>query len=302
MTYVLWSWALGALSILLSGTLTYIFVDKAGNFDFLIYTLATLIVLLPLAYVADRFYRKVEPEQKHGFPAVVMVLNAVIIFLVALAGLITAVIALLTMLVSPGDNSGKLITFMSAAVVATLGILLFLRIMRPAKLVAFPKLFPKIVLAIAGLTVVVSLIGPFGSEVSRRNDKLIESGLPNVNQAIQTYASNNKKLPDNLSSLSLYDKDARTLVNQNKVDYRIISQVAPPYSFNNTSGIGATILGSGSNLNGDRTGEYELCVTYKKERKATYDTGYVNSKTSINTDSHKAGRQCYDQTVTVYNY
>lgn len=310
LTYTLWSWALCALAILLSGVLTFWFVSKSYGYEFLIYSLAALIVLLPLAYFADKYYRKIEPDVKHGFPAVVMVLNAVIIFLVAIAGLITAVISLFTMFVSTDENSGKLIAFMSAGVVATLGMLLFFRIIRPPKYRAYVTKFPKIVVLITGVTIVMAFIGPFVREASRKSDKIIESGLPSVNTAVQDYARKNKKLPDDLSSLSPYNSDGKKLIEKNKVEYRIISQV--------NSG-GATILPLNSNslnsstsynrsVNNSNKGEYELCVTYSYEKKEEGYNDYYDDYSSrpesnyISTYTHKAGRQCYTQSVTIYRY
>lgn len=305
LTYALWSWALCALSILLSGVLTFYFVSKSNSYEFLIYTMATLLVLLPLAFFADRFYRKVEPDVKHGFPAVVMVLNAVIIFLVALAGLITAVISLFTMFLDSSENSGKLITFMSSGVVATLGILLFLRIIRPPKLRAFISKFPTIVVAIAGVAVLMTFIGPFTREVSRRADKLLESGLPSVNTAVQDYARKNKKLPDNLDGLNPYSKDGKQLIEQKKVEYRIISQISTaPSIINNNLNSGTRPSLNTTYTTTNQEGKYELCVTYAREKKEDdYNYGYSsNSSSYISTYNHKAGRQCYEQTARITSY
>lgn len=302
LTYALWAWALCALSILLSGVLTYFIIDKTGEYEFLIYTLATLLVLLPLAFIADRVYRKIEPPQKHGFAAVVMVLNAVIIFLIALGGIITAVIALFTLFINPGDSSGKVIAVMSASVVATLGILLFLRIMRPPKLRNFPKLFPYIVVIIAGLTVVLGMFGPFRAQVASRDDRLIEAGLPGVNDGIQNYARKNKQLPNNLSEIQVtYNDDAKQLISQNVIEYRVIAQPKAG------SGVSITENDKTESLTRNRIfsstpGKYELCVTYKQAKNSADNYQSTDSNSYISTYSHEAGRQCYTQTTNEYDY
>ncbi len=299
LTYALWSWTLCALTVLLSGVLTYFIVEKNGEYEFLIYTLATLVVLLPLAFIADRIYSKIEPLQKHGFAAVVMVLNAVLVFLIALGGIITAVIALFTLFINPGDSSSKVIIIISAGVVAAMGIMLFLRIMRPAKLQKFAKYFPYIVLIIAGLSVVAGMVGPFRAQVAGRQDKLIEEGLSSVNESIQTYQRKNKALPQNLETLKPYSQQGKDLIAQRRVEYRIITQSISDNKDANVNfeyGIGR----SQRIITDPVDGKYELCVTYKQAKNNKYSYDEDSSSTYLSTSSHKAGRQCYTLTANAY--
>lgn len=298
-TYSLWSWSFIAMSILLSGTLSYFFVDKTSSYEFLIYTMAALIVLLPMAFVADKFfYSKQEPPVKHGFAAVAMVLCAVPVFLVTLGGLITAVVMVFNILLNPGDLGPRAITIISSLVVTVLWGLLFVRIIHPPRIAGYSRLFPVVAVTIAGLTVLLAIIGPFRSEFSARSDRLIEDNLSTLSGDIQSYARKNDKLPDSLDQVDTSTSGSGQLVDSGKVTYKKV-----------TAGTTSTKKITPGSLSSSRlydyssslsTARYELCATYKKAKgndsSNSYDDDYASSY--VSTYSHKAGVQCY--TISVY--
>lgn len=298
LSYGLWEWTLIMLSILLSATLSYYFISstRGRDYSWLAYIVASMLVLLPFAFVTDRLYAKQEPPHKHGFAAVVQVLNAIVVFLAAIGGLITCVVSIFMLFVNADSDSSTYIAIVSSLVVASLSLLLFLRIMRFDKLAKFNHWFPLTVVIIAGLTAILALAGPFRAEVRLKNDRLIEGNLSSLNNAIHDYARSKGELPNDLSALNgglSYQGSVKLLVTKGLVTYRKLpaSSTSTTNSFNRT-----TITGTlGGNI-----GRYELCANYKQEKKAEFS--YTsNSTTYIDTSSHQAGKQCYTQEATLGN-
>lgn len=307
--YGLWVWTICVLSILLSSVLTYYFVHQSNDYEFTVYVLAALLCLLPLAVVADRLYSKREPDQKHGFAAVVMVLHAVGTFVVALGSLITLVVTVLTFVISSGNTTTKHVVLISSSVVCGLAFLLFIRILRPAKLVRFLGYFAYIIVGITAVTLVATALGPFKSAIANKDDRLIESNLSTVNQAVQDYARSNNKLPAKLEDIKLnnaYKADAKLLVSRNLVRYRVISDLSTA----NTSVLDLSKTKTSTLNNTYRSvskGSYELCVTYKSakgDEESEYPSRYsselegATNTSYLSTYTHKAGEQCYKQTVS----
>jgi type II secretory pathway pseudopilin PulG len=273
--------------------LAYYLAVKDSDYEFLIYTLAALVVLLPLSFVTDRyFYSKREPQQKHGFAAVVMVLNAVSVFLVTLGATITIVVTMFNMLLDPGGTKTKVITLSSSVVVALLGVMLFVRIINPAKLQRFVRSFAVIVVAIAGVSVLLGIVGPFRQTFLARQDQLIEDNLSSLNSAIQNYASHNHKLPDSLDQVTSSNDDVQELIRSNLVSYR------------QTTG-STTDTGSTSRALSyiTKKASYELCVTYRRAKNKddlAYRSTTEAESSYISSYSHGSGRQCYQQTTSIY--
>jgi len=295
LTYGLWTWTLASLGVLLSATLAYFIASDAnrGDYTWQVYVIATALCLLPISYLIDRTYRKHEPVHKHGFAAVILVLHAVFAFLVSIGSLITAVVTLLSLATdTSGDAAVKTTVIISALLIAALGGLFFVRIVRPPKFEFISRKFGLIVSVIAAVTIVAALAGPYVATIKSRTDRQIESGLYGVNSAIQSYAQENKKLPASLDDLtfSSYQDNSETIVKKGLVSY--VKKDEVPQSGTYSYG---------------RTFRYELCVTYKKSKgggKAvpaqnasspteTYNSGYLD------TYSHPAGHLCYKQSAYV---
>jgi hypothetical protein len=57
----------GGTGLVALGHPHYFFVDDGGQYDYMTYLLAALVVLLPIAFVVDLLYSRRDPAQKHGF-------------------------------------------------------------------------------------------------------------------------------------------------------------------------------------------------------------------------------------------
>ena len=287
LTYGLWSWTLASLGILLSSTLAYFIASdsRSNDFTWLVYVIATALCLLPISYVVDRTYSKHEPDHKRGFAAVILVIHAVLAFLVSIGALITAVVTLLSLATdTSGDTPVKTTIIISALLIAVLGGLFFVRIVRPPKLEMISRKFGLIVSLIAAITIIAALAGPYVATIKTKSDRQIESGLYGVNSAVQDYARDNKKLPVSLNDItfSSYADDSKQLVKNGLVTY--------------------SSKGEDSVSHASRTYKYELCVTYKKSRgsgtvPATDRSSSYNSY--LDTYSHPAGHTCYQQSAYV---
>lgn len=290
LTYGLWSWTLASLGVLLSSTLAYFIASDAKSSDYTwqVYVIATALCLLPISYFIDRTYSKHEPMHKQGFAAVILVLHAVLAFLVSIGSLITAVVTLLSLATdTSGNTATKTTVIASALLIAVLGGLFFVRIVRPPKLEFVSRKFGLIVSVIAAVTIIAALAGPYVATIKTKTDRQIESGLYGVNSAIQDYARTNKQLPASLDDVtfSSYQDGSKALVKKGLVTYTRKAQT----STNSKSTYG-------------RTWWYELCVTYKKSRgngsvPSMPSSGYSNSY--IDTYSHPAGRNCYQQSAYI---
>jgi type II secretory pathway pseudopilin PulG len=204
------------------------------------------------------------------------------------------VVTIFTILLDPNDTATKNTVILSSLVVTLLGALFFIRIINPLKLQRFTRHFPLAVVAIVGLALIFAAAGPFRNEIGARQDKLIENNLETVNSAISTYARTNKRLPENLGQLDV-SNDAKKLAQSNVIEYRQTTS-APTSPILNSLKNTPTYT---SYTNTQAT--YELCVTYKKAKND--DSNYhTNDSTYLSTYSHKAGRQCYNQTVYFENY
>lgn len=293
LSYTLWSWSLITIATLLSSSLTYFLVSGSkddGSYEWQLYFVAAMICLVPAAFFVDRVFAKHEQPKKHGFAAVVMVLNAVGVFLAALGSTIAFVIGLFRLILSTGDTTGTQVLIISSLVVSILTFALFFRILNLEKFKAFTTIYRYTMLGVSVLALILTFVGPFVRELSLKQDRLIESGLEGVSSAIKSYANKNDKLPETLDDLdfSTYQSSARDLARSGAVEYKpegstvdVDTLSNPKSSFARTT----TVY------------RYQLCVTYKAAKQAAYDTyesadsdGYL---TYVSTYSHPKGRECY---------
>ena len=131
------------------------------------------------------------------------------------------------------------------------------------------------------LAFVITVIAAFaiGSNMmitsGRKADQKVTDDLAKLEQAIDDYAQNNNKLPNDLDDLSIDDLN------------RPISE----YEFNK--------LNQEKDLS-STTYRYELCSTFNKEAKDEFSDG--NYDNSAGYYLHEAGRQCYDRETFTNNY
>ncbi len=308
LSYAFWGWFIIAFIWLFTVVLMFFMVDKGSSTDAasLPYALAANIVLLPVAYLTDFFYRRHEPLKKAGAATVVMVLHSVLYALIAIGTLIGAVFIGLNMLVdtTSAEKTVGLITTFAAAVLYGL---LLLRVLYPFKTSRMSLIYGLTMLVLAVVLIGFGIFGPLVSAIIGRDDKMVEDNLSNLTYSIQSYTRQHNQLPGSLTDLSSQSSDVQTLIDSGKVRYQkenpAISEV-PNYSSYSTN----------------KNYYYQLCVTYKHENSARgdyYGGGYdnygdggvelqgtaVSSYTSdLTTKPHAAGDVCYKQTVAVYNY
>lgn len=268
--YALWGWTLFALSVFLSATLTYFLVKESAMHEVSAYSFAAVLVLFPMAFFVDRIYREREPAEKRGFAAVVLVLNALFVFLAFVAGVLATVVSLFWLVIHADVSPTMGTSILSSVVVTLLGGMLFARIVGFARIARYVKLFPLIVAGVVAVTSVLALAGPVRSMVATRSDRLIEDNLITVDTAIQDYATDNAKLPESLSDLSLkepHQEGAKKLVDRKLVTYTPDTDSASSYNMN-----------------------YELCVTFSK---AKGNGSTANNDTYGVASNHGKGKQCY---------
>lgn len=292
LTYAFWGWAILALSALIASAVAF-YINDTDTSQFSPYGIAALLTLLPIAVVCEIIYRKKEPIEKKGAEVAIGAIHAVIFALIGVGSLITAVISLVTMFTSSGDNTNSLVVLISAVIIAFIYALTFLRTINIKSFPRYGTLFRILMISISVITIIMSIVGPVARQRETRTDRLIESNLDEVNRAIGIYSKANKRLPEKLTDLDL-EGDAKKLVDENLITYK------------NEGYTSVTKNGTASNFNDlyslNKTSytysyRYQLCVTYKREsafyKKA--DTYFNDSEysTYLSSYSHPAGEVCY---------
>lgn len=296
LTYTGWLWAIGIISFLVAITLKHFLVGGVSSgfeaSEGTVYMVVATAILVPVAFFLDKTYRSIEPQEKHGFTAVILALYAVAAFLAILGSIIGALVILITMLTEVNPNIKEMwVPVISLLVAAILVTLFFIRVTKTTKFAWVSKYFSLIIAAFAAVVLVFAAVGPIRSSISHRTDRFIESNLPSVSMQVSNYIQQNKKLPASLSDLTFneYEKQAKGLVGKNLVELK---------------DKGATTEQSSSKAH-----NYELCVTYRYQKgdgkipnNVYYPekSAYVVDNSYIDTISHPSGYTCYPQTVVIY--
>ncbi len=283
LTYSFWFWLLFVEGVILGASLAYFLADKGGDYIWVVYMLAPLIVLLPAAVITDHFYKKVETVNKRGFSSVVMVVSAVLACLIAVGSLITAGVSAVGLVLESGDSSGRIVVVVSSLIASVLSLLLFIRIIHIERLDWIRKNFSMIIGIITAITAALTLFGPMSSASSRKLDRLVENEYNNITRAIQDYSSsNNGELPGSLSDIDL-EPDAQKAVEVGDMTYE---KVANEYNDDSSS----ELYYRSSN----KENKYKLCVTWDHEKSSDYESSGSNSGV-FSSYSHKKGKQCYTE-------
>jgi hypothetical protein len=300
LSYALWGLTVIAISVMAVAVLSF-FITGSSIGDSINYSMAAVFVLLPLSLIFDLMYIKNEPETKSRISSVITIIHAVIFALLGVGSLIAIAFSIVSLIVSSSGHDSIMVTLYSSLIIAFLFLLLFLQTVLPKSYTRVRYLFILVMLISVVTVCVYAITGPVADAQLTRNDNLIETNLPTVGDAVNTYASDNDKLPPGLVSLDLTG-DAKVLVTNKLVTY---IQDNPPISNYDTS---------------SKTFYYELCVTYKKassDQYATpvYATGATSSSsasssyvsaddgysTYVSTTPHPAGYKCYKLTTDDYS-
>ncbi|MEP6710544.1 MAG: hypothetical protein ABJA64_02400 [Candidatus Saccharibacteria bacterium] len=290
LSYAFWGWLIAALIWLVSITLTN--AIAGGTIDGVIpYAMASAIVLLPIAFVTDLFYRKHEPRKKEGAATVIMVIHAVLFALIGIGSLIVTVFIGLSMLIgSGGSNDLQTISLLVMLFAAVMYGLVFVRIINPFKTSKAAAFYGFGMLILTTVLLILGTAGPMVKSISLRDDRRIEKSLPDVENAVSNYIQQNKKLPDDLNSLEYSRSDAKALVSDGLVTYKKEIKVSDDStslrSYNKTEF------------------RYQLCVTYNQKSSKSSYSSYNSSdyRTSVSTYGHGAGEVCYKLEKSVYDY
>lgn len=302
LTYAFWGWLILGLLWLMSVVLVNFILKESVN-EVVPYAIAASVVLLPLAFVCDLFYRKHEPVKKAGGAMVIMVIHAVLFAVLGIIALIVAVFIGVNALINIGEPlDSQMVGLLTALFAALLYTGAFLRTLN-----AFKSRKPAVAYGISMIVVTVTLLaltitGPVVASVATRGDRVIEQSLPRVQSSVQEYISTNNKLPASLKDVAIEDKDAKQLVDDNKVEF-----IAEGKTSNVKLKSSTTNEESSASISSEVTFRYQLCVDYTAEAgSGSYrGTGYYNEYNDgyneyISTYSHGAGRTCYKLMQTVY--
>ncbi len=324
LTYAFWGW-FGVSTIWLAATVFTYFVTHSSSVEWsglLAYPLAAVIILFIIALITDILYRRREPVKKVGAANVIMLLHVVPFVLIAISGLITVVFCLITMVLNSSPlktTDGPFITMLTSLV----GVLIYATLAARVFFGGRKAVVRTVALSLFGVLaiglIIAALVGPASDAVRTKQDRLIEEALPSLSSDIRSYVSKNNKLPEKLTDITHTDTDNSAMVQQ-MIDEKLVTYKPNtlPSSTGNTynpddeamtttkSSAGASILPYPT------TGKkyyYQLCVTYKGEKKSSYNyTNDMNSTTSGNAgvasdyryntvysiSSHPAGNVCYN--------
>ncbi len=338
LSYAFWFWY-GVSMSWLAGVVINYFVTRSHSVAWageLAYPLAAVIVMMVITLVTDWFYTKHEPARKTGGANVLMLLHAVPFVLIAIGSLITMVFSLLTMVLNSNPVAtidGPLQVLLVALVVAAIFGLLAFRIVFGGRKAGARKV-TWIVLGVLALGfIIAAFAGPALEAARTKQDRLIETALPSLSSDIRNYAQKNDKLPATLTDVSHNETDqasaVQLLIDQKLVTYK--PNTIPAKEGNSSvpgEDDGVVVPAKTSSTiyppaSGQKRFYYQLCTTYRDEKKST--SNYTNSGMGANytTDmsagvsadyrydyvysiaSHPAGQVCYNLYADgkyTYNY
>lgn len=306
LTYAFWGWTVLALSVLTGLVVQSLMSSASYSYtgDATLYSLAAVLVLLPVSFVCETLYSKREQPKKTGGPLAIMAIHAVIFALFGIGTLIFAAFSIVQMMTSNSSDKGASISLITSLIIAVYYAVTFLRTLNFPAIPWFAKYYRFFMLITVGILAILGIVGPMAKDRSTRNDRLIESNLSYVSSAVNSYATKNKTLPDKLSNLTL-SGDAKKLVDDNLVEYKKESTGTTDSlknSLNNSTNKYSSSTYSIISL------RYQLCVTYKQkssrpsyaaDTSSQYDTtdGYTNYLTTY---GHQSGNVCYKLKTSSY--
>ncbi len=292
LSYAFWGWLVASLVWLVYVVATT-FIASERMEDVAPYALAAVIVLLPIAFITDLFYRRHEQQKKVGAATVIMIIHAVIFALSSIGFLIAAVFTGIRLLVDVSSSGVEfqvawIITLLTATVLFAIT---FFRTLNPLKGKKVGVVYAFTMLGVSIVLIIAAIAGPIAQSTAARDDKRIEQNLRDVKLAIDSYARENEGLPDSIESLDYSDKQAEALVADGLVTYKKDENVSSTFKIEVNSSTGsytkAQLL---------RTMRYQLCVTYKAaDSSSSRSYSKLNSgySTSLLTYGHPAGEVCY---------
>ena len=292
LTYAFWGWAIIALAFVVGLVLTS-FIMHENTAGAVPYALASMLVLFPIAIACDLFYARAEKAKKTGASMVIMVIHAVIFALCGIGALVVAIWLILALSIGQIDVDGDkptMVGISTALIVAVVYAVTFLRTLNPFNRPLTGRVYTIGMAALGLLFVVLCFVGPVLESARLRDDRLIERSLSTVSNKIDDYARDNKKLPQDLSQVSL-SSDAKSLVERNLVEYK-------PEGKELATALDLKNLGDSL---GRQAFRYQLCVEYKAAKKDSSDYEAADTyKSYVSTYRHPAGKVCYKLETDAY--
>lgn len=291
LTYALWGWLIIALVWLMGVFLSFAIAD-AHIQEVIPYALAATIVLLPIAFTVDMFYRRNEPRKKTGAAMVIMIIHAVIFALCAIGALITAVFIGLSLVIEVSHaHSAQVVAMLTAVFAAILYVGAFMRTLNPFQKFPVAKVYGFAMLAIAVVLAIAGIAGPMARAISMRQDERINRHLPSISRGVERYVQTSSQLPKSLDDISLTNSDAESLIEDGLVTY---VNEGPASASNQTSR---------SRFQTEH--RYQLCVTYDHASvnvSSRYNDDDFDSnneyRSYLSTRTHPSGEVCYKLAAT----
>jgi hypothetical protein len=292
LTYAFWGWLVVGLIWLITVILINAILKEAVN-TVVPYAIAATVILLPIAFFCDLFYRKHEPSKKVGAAMVIMVIHAVLFALLCIGSLIIAAFTGINMAINLGDGLDSQLVLLLTAIFATvLYAAAFLRTLNPFKSNIVPRAYSIAMLGVTVVLLIAAIAGPIASSIATRDDRKIEESLPTISTAVGNFITRNDKLPASLNDITLNDEQSKSLIKENKVEY-----IAEGTSTD------ITTLNRLRSTSGAQTYRYQLCVDYAAKKESSsrygyaYDYDYSIKKDGyssyVTTSTHGEGRTCY---------
>lgn len=327
LTYAFWFWFAVSTSWLAGVVINFFVAGNTGSYEWgsvLAYPLASVVIMLGIASVTDFFYAKHEPAKKLGGANVIMLLHVVPFVLIAIGALVTIVFALLNMLLNSdpiASTDGPLQVMLVALVVAVLLGLAATRAFFGSK-PSVRLLARAAFIVVAVGFIVAGVAGPALEAVRTKDDRLIEQALPSLSSDIRDYVNEHNKLPAALSDVTYDESSYSAGAVQKLIDSKLVTYKANTLPSSNSSYSPSDIrtqlcvdsptagVCSPVSTNSDtKRFYYQLCTTYKAEKKDRYNYSERNAYTkgdSVGTAldyrynyvssiaAHPAGDVCYN--------
>lgn len=283
LTYAFWGWTAIAILVIASMILSFYLIESDLS-DSMPYSIASVLVLLPISVICDFIYRKKEPAKKTGAYSVVMVIHAVIFALCFVGALVTLVLSLIQLLIGTEYPSFVQIWIYSAIIMIVVYAVMFFRTIIPEKLFKFRFYTVIFISLISIIMVVMGFVGPVADSMRTKNDRLIVDNLSKIANGISEYIIQNGNLPSSLENVSL-DGEAKTIVSKNLVKYINEGE--------STDGDDDNYFSSRSR----KSYKYQLCVDYIKSTITSRNNSsfkeYDDYSEYLNIYSHPDGEVCY---------
>jgi hypothetical protein len=295
LSYAFWGWFGVAMGWLSAVTIAYFVQGNSSDItSALAYPLASVIVMFILAASADLLYVRREPLHKQGGASAIMLIHTVLFVLIAVGAAVTALFALISMLLNTDPSVGtdtQVVTAWTSLVLVVIFAMSALRVLFGGRLHKLRTIHWVVMAVLALGMMAAAIMGPVVGAQVTKDDRLIEEGLPTLVASVSAYVGENKKLPETLAdandSYTYTTTASRSLVSRNMVKYT--KNVTAPITINDNSS----------------TYYYRVCVTFTQIKKAsgTYSDssgesvdGYYPSYLTIS--SHPKGEVCYNRSAT----